>query len=83
MPANPPVSPFLQFAATFERFRSNDTDVRNIYGLAPLLRQAERHARLLAQIEQFANEPQDISNDDFYDGYGSAKAHIKALLEQP
>ena len=49
------------------------------------LSQAERHARLLAQIKQWAEqqcgaEPQHLL---WASGYDDARAHIKALLEQP
>lgn len=48
-----------------------------------LCKTAERHARLLAQIEQWADaDPDPDRTVAMSDGEWRAKAHIKALLEQ-
>lgn len=54
---------------------------------ATFISTAERHARLLAQIEQYVNDAGDkaysLEDDPFLRGDRGARAHIKALLEQP
>lgn len=44
---------------------------------------AERHARLLAQIEQYVSDWSGHEPMEYCQGRIDAKRHIKALLEQP
>jgi hypothetical protein len=88
-----PVSPFLQFADTCKASAELWESPRSA-GLAPPLsrlqlaekeRTAERHARLLAQIEQWANSPFDDRHHALSpaNAGNAAKAHLRSLLEQP
>ncbi len=85
------LSPFLTFAAWAETEAAKHC--RPSFGTANVDTMA-RHARLLAQIEQWIREqwPHDSMScswrdddqlDNWNQGVYDAKAHIKALLEQP
>ena len=94
--ADAPRGEYLRFAERCKAAAEDTTDCgaedcdgpcRQERAIAERWRTAERHARLLAEIETWANEKKDWSRfstpREFGLGEDTAKAHIRALLEQP